>query len=144
MNEIYFTMRFLHWKYPQFQCNAIVWMKAGDTRAEFWCMTTITSKSTEKSLTSMHALHLNNIVEMQIHTRYFPCTGTDGNRKNRLLRHAQSSTLKFVHIKYIYDMSAPFLALAGSKGVYCVFEVLDHRRIITFLVLHKAAQQRNA
>ena len=91
-------------------------MKAGDTRAEFWCMTKINSRSTEKSLISMHALHLNNNVEMQIQTRYFTCAGTHGNRKNRLLRHAHSSTLYFMHIKYIYDMSAPFLALAGSKG----------------------------
>ena len=41
-------------------------------------------------------------------------------------------------------MSAPFLATAGSKGVYRVFEVLDHRRIITLPVLYKAARQTNA
>ena len=123
--------------------HAIVRMKAGDTRAEFWSMNKINSKSTEKSLISMHTSHLNNSVEMPFQTRYFPCAGTFGDPKNRLPRHAQSSTLHSVYIKYIYDMFARFLALVGFQR--CVtFEGLDHRRIITLPVLHKAAQQRNA
>ena len=117
MNELNFTMRLLRWKYPRFRYqHAISRMKAGDTCVEFWCMTNINSKSTVKSLISMHTLHLNNNFEMPIQTRYFPYAGTHGDPTNRLPRHAQSSTLHSMHMKYIYDMSTPFLDLAGSKG----------------------------
>ena len=110
-------MRLLRWKHSRFQYqHAILRMKASDTCVEFWCMTKINSKSIEKSLIPMHALHLNNIVEMPIQTRYFPCAGTHGDPKNRLPRHAKSSTLHSMHIKYNYDMSAPILAFTGSKG----------------------------
>ena len=69
----------------------------------------------------MHASHLNNIVEMPIQTRYFPCAGTHGDPKNRLPRRAQSSTLHSMHIKYIHDISETFLALVGSKGCLTCF-----------------------
>ena len=114
--ELYFTIMLLRWKYPRFRYqHAILRMKAGDTCVECWCMTKMNSTSTEKSLITMHALHLNNTVEIPIQTRYFPCAGTHGDPKNRLSRHAQSSTLHSVNMKYIYDIFAPFLALVGSK-----------------------------
>ena len=117
MSKLYFTMRLLRWKYPRFRYqHAILRMKASDTCVEFGCKTKTNSKSNQKSLFIMHALHLNNIVEMPIHTRYLPCVSTHWDLKNRLPRHAQSSTLHSMHIKFIYDMSAHFLALAGSKG----------------------------
>ena len=65
------------WKYPGFRYqHAILRIKAGDTCVEFWCMTKMYSKSTEKLFASMQALHLNTIVEMPIQTRHFPCAGT--------------------------------------------------------------------
>ena len=122
MNKLYFTMRLLRWKHSRFRYqHAILRMNASDTCVEFWCMTKINSKSTEKTLIPMHALHLNNIVEMPIQTRYFPCAGTHGDPKNRLPRHAQSSTLHSMHIKYNHDISVPFLALVGSKGCVTCF-----------------------
>ena len=117
INELYFTIILLRLKYLRFRYrHAILRMKAGDTCVEFWCMTKINSKYTEKTLISIHALYLNNIVVMRIQTRYFPCAGIHGDPENRLPRHAQSSTLHSMHSKYIYNMSAHFLALAGSKG----------------------------
>ena len=116
INELHFTIMILRWKYPRFRYqHAILRMKAGDTCVEFWCMTKIYLTPTETSLISMHALHVNNIVEMPIQTRYSPCAGTHGDPTNRLPRHAQSSTLHSMHIKYICDMFATFLALMGSK-----------------------------
>ena len=122
MNELCFIMRLLRCKYPRFRYqHAILRMKAGYTCVEFWCMTKINSKSTGKSLIWVHASHLKDIVEMPIQTRYFPRAGTHGDPKNRLPRHAQSSTLHSMHVKYIYDISEPCLALVGSKGYATCF-----------------------
>ena len=122
INELHFTLMLLRCKYPRLRYqHAILQMKAGDTCVECWCMTKINSKSTEKLLISMHALHLNITVEMPIQTRYFPCAGTHGDPKNRLPRHAQSSTLRSMHIKYIYEIYKPFSALVGSKGCVTCF-----------------------
>ena len=59
------------------------------------------TKTYRKSRISMHYMRLDNIVEMRIPSRLYPCASTHKDLENRLLRCAQTSTFHALHMKHI-------------------------------------------